>query len=150
VKSGAASLGVTQGRKSVELPPVFSVSISVALADQPIAGVNTAVPMITKGGLNSANQKPRHRVCQGWYSLQRVAPRRINDPRCIMTDRNTGQPRGFGFVEMASGTDADKAIPALNGTLLDERALIVNEARPKKQLGSFRDRDSRSRGAGRW
>ena len=68
----------------------------------------------------------------------------------IMTDRNTGQPRGFGFVEMASGTDADKAIAALNGTLLDERALIVNEARPKKEPGSFRDRDSRSRGARRW
>jgi cold-inducible RNA-binding protein len=68
----------------------------------------------------------------------------------IMTDRETGEPRGFGFVEMASATDADKAIAALNGTLLDERALIVNEARPKKGPGSFRDQDSRSRGARRW
>jgi len=68
----------------------------------------------------------------------------------IMTDRDTGQPRGFGFVEMANATDADKAIAALNGTLLDERALTVNEARPKKEPGSFRDRDSRSRGARRW
>ena len=68
----------------------------------------------------------------------------------IMTDRETGEPRGFGFVEMASATDADKAIAALNGTLLDERALIVNEARPKKRLGSFRDQDFRSRGARRW
>jgi cold-inducible RNA-binding protein len=68
----------------------------------------------------------------------------------IMTDRETGEPRGFGFVEMASATDADKAIAALNGTLLDERALIVNEARPKKRPGSFRDQDFRSRGARRW
>ena len=68
----------------------------------------------------------------------------------IMTDRETGEPRGFGFVEMASATDADKAIVALNGTLLDERALIVNEARPKKGPGSFRDQDFRSRGARRW
>jgi cold-inducible RNA-binding protein len=68
----------------------------------------------------------------------------------IMTDRDTGKPRGFGFVEMANVTDADKAIAALNGTLLDERALTVNEARPKKGPGSFRDRDSRSRGARRW
>ena len=67
-----------------------------------------------------------------------------------MTDRNTGQPRGFGFVEMANATDADKAIAALNGTLLDERALNVNEARPKKESGRFRDRNFRSRGAGRW
>jgi len=58
----------------------------------------------------------------------------------IMTDRDTGQPRGFGFVEMANATDADKAIAALNGTLLDERASNVNEARPKKEPGSLRPR----------
>jgi len=68
----------------------------------------------------------------------------------IMTDRDTGQPRGFAFVEMANATDADKAIAALNGTLLDQRALNVNEARPKKESGSFRGRDFRSRGARRW
>jgi len=67
-----------------------------------------------------------------------------------MTDRDTGQPRGFAFVEMANATDADKAIAALNGTLLDQRALNVNEARPKKESGSFRGRDFRSRGARRW
>jgi RNA recognition motif-containing protein len=43
----------------------------------------------------------------------------------VMTDRETGESRGFGFVEMASATDADKAIAAVNDTLLDERALIV-------------------------
>ena len=65
-----------------------------------------------------------------------------------MTDRDTGQPRGFGFVEMANTTDADKAIAALNGTLLDERALNVNEARPKKEAG--REQGSPRRGARRW
>ena len=68
----------------------------------------------------------------------------------IMTDRDTGKARGFGFVEMANAIDADKAIAALNGTLLDERALIVNEARAKKEPGSFLDRGSRRRGARRW
>jgi cold-inducible RNA-binding protein len=57
----------------------------------------------------------------------------------IMMDSYTGKPRGFGFVEMASGEDGAKAIAALNGTLLDERALNVNEARPRKQPGVFRD-----------
>jgi RNA recognition motif-containing protein len=53
-----------------------------------------------------------------------------------MTDRDTGKPRGFGFVEMANATDADKAIAALNGTLLDERALNVNEA-PQEGTGKL-------------
>ena len=70
----------------------------------------------------------------------------------IMMDNYTGKSRGFGFVEMASAEDGDKAIVALNGALLDERALNVNEARPKKEPGSFRDRDSRNRSGGgrRW
>jgi RNA recognition motif-containing protein len=67
----------------------------------------------------------------------------------IMMDNYTGKSRGFGFVEMASAEDGDKAIVALNGTLLDERALTVNTARPKKEPGSFRDQDARARGGGR-
>ena len=49
----------------------------------------------------------------------------------IVTDRDTGQPRGFGFVEMSDHTEAVKAIAALNGWELDGRTLNVNEARPK-------------------
>ena len=49
----------------------------------------------------------------------------------LVTDRMTGQPRGFGFVEMASAADAQKAIDALNGTELGGRALTVNEARER-------------------
>ena len=49
----------------------------------------------------------------------------------ICTDRDSGQPRGFGFVEMANDGEAEKAIAAVNGRELDGRALNVNEARPK-------------------
>lgn len=51
----------------------------------------------------------------------------------IVTDRDTGQPRGFGFVEMANDGEGEKAIAALNGTDLDGRTLNVNEARPKAE-----------------
>ena len=49
----------------------------------------------------------------------------------IMTDRETGRPRGFAFVEMADDTDADKAITALHGTELNGRAINVTAARPQ-------------------
>src|ERR1700704_5967236 len=54
----------------------------------------------------------------------------------IVTDRDTGQARGFGFVEMSNNAEGDKAISALNGADLDGRALNVNEARPKTDRGS--------------
>jgi cold-inducible RNA-binding protein len=49
----------------------------------------------------------------------------------IMTDRETGQPRGFAFVEMAEDGDAQKAITALHGTELNGRAINVTAARPQ-------------------
>jgi len=49
----------------------------------------------------------------------------------LVTDRDTGRSRGFGFVEMTNPTEADKAIAALNGTDLGGRTLSINEARPK-------------------
>jgi cold-inducible RNA-binding protein len=54
----------------------------------------------------------------------------------IVTDRQTGQPRGFGFVEMETKLDGQKAISMLNGRSVDGRPLAVNEARPP-QKGSF-------------
>jgi len=54
----------------------------------------------------------------------------------IVTDRDTGQARGFGFVEMSDNAEGDRAIAALNGADLDGRALNVNEARPKADRGS--------------
>ena len=49
----------------------------------------------------------------------------------IVTDRDTGQARGFGFVEMTNDAEGDNAIAALNGKDLDGRSLNVNEAHPK-------------------
>ena len=49
----------------------------------------------------------------------------------LITDRDTGRPRGFGFVEMGNSEDADKAIRELNGHELDGRQLNVNEARER-------------------
>ena len=53
----------------------------------------------------------------------------------LITDRDTGRSRGFAFVEMTHGGEADKAITALNGTNVGGRALKVNEARPKEDRG---------------
>lgn len=67
----------------------------------------------------------------------------------VITDKFTGQARGFGFVEMSSGGEAQKAISALNGTQLEGRTLVVNEARPQER----RDGGGRGNGGGarnRW
>jgi RNA recognition motif-containing protein len=54
----------------------------------------------------------------------------------IVTDRDTGRAKGFGFVEMSNNAEGDQAIAALNGSDLDGRAMTVNEARPKTSGGS--------------
>ena len=51
----------------------------------------------------------------------------------LVTDRETGQARGFGFVEMSANAEADRAIAGLNGKEVDGRALNINEARPKTE-----------------
>ena len=56
----------------------------------------------------------------------------------IVTDRDTGQARGFGFVEMSNNAEGDRAISEINGRDLDGRALNVNEARPKEDRGGGR------------
>src|SRR3974377_257439 len=56
----------------------------------------------------------------------------------IVTDRDTGQARGFGFVEMSNDAEAMKAINAINGMDLEGRTLSVNEARPKTDRRSER------------
>lgn len=69
----------------------------------------------------------------------------------IVTDRYSGQPRGFAFVEMASARDADKAITELNGTHLHGCPLDVNEARRRPEhIGEDREGRERRRSGGRW
>jgi len=53
----------------------------------------------------------------------------------LITDRDTGRPRGFGFVEMGNSSDAETAISKLNGHSMDGRALTVNEARERSGGG---------------
>jgi len=70
----------------------------------------------------------------------------------IVTDRDSGQPRGFAFVEMTDRAAAEAAIAKLNGTDLNGRTMNVNEARPKPQGGGGNrggGGSNRSRGA-RW
>lgn len=69
----------------------------------------------------------------------------------VVTDRYTGQSRGFGFVEMSTEDDAQNAIATINGRSIGGRALVVNESRPKEDRprtggggprgGGFRDRE---------
>ena len=66
----------------------------------------------------------------------------------IVTDRDTGQPRGFAFVEMTEQRDAETAISQLNGSELNGRALNVNEARPKPSGGGGFGGGGRGRGGG--
>ena len=51
----------------------------------------------------------------------------------VMVDRDTGQSKGFAFVEMSSGDEAQAAIRGMNGQTFDGRALVVNEARPREE-----------------
>lgn len=86
-------------------------------------------------------------VFEGYGQVDRVS---------ILTDRETGRSRGFGFVEMASDEDGEKAIAALNGSQIGGRTINVNEARPKSDRGGgggggggFRDRGDRGGGRDR-
>lgn len=53
------------------------------------------------------------------------------DTVSVVTDRDTGRPRGFAFVEMSEDSEARDAIAAINGKSIMERTLVVNEARPR-------------------
>jgi cold-inducible RNA-binding protein len=64
----------------------------------------------------------------------------------ILTDRETGRSRGFGFVEMTNSEEGDKAIAGLNGSQVGGRTINVNEARPKAERASGA---GRSEGGGR-
>ena len=69
----------------------------------------------------------------------------------IPSDKISGRPRGFAFVEMASKSEAEAAIAELNGKILKERTIVVNESRPRTENrggGSFGNRRSGGYGSG--
>jgi len=66
----------------------------------------------------------------------------------VMTDRYTGESRGFGFVEMATESDAQNAISQLDGKSLDGRTLKVNESRPREGAGAGGGGGNRGGGGG--
>ena len=72
-------------------------------------------------------QEDLHAAFSQYGNVERVS---------IVTDRDTGQPRGFAFVEMTESSAAQAAISQLNGAELHGRAMNVNEARPKPSGGS--------------
>ncbi len=74
----------------------------------------------------NTNEDELRQIFEGYGQVDRVS---------ILTDRDTGRSRGFGFVEMASDEDGEKAIAALNGSQVGGRTINVNEARPKAERG---------------
>ncbi|MBM3814005.1 MAG: RNA-binding protein [Acidimicrobiia bacterium] len=72
-------------------------------------------------------QDDLHAAFSNYGTVERVS---------VVTDRDSGQPRGFAFVEMTNRSEAEAAIAQLNGSDLNGRTLNVNEARPKPQGGS--------------
>jgi cold-inducible RNA-binding protein len=73
----------------------------------------------------------------------------------VITDRDTGRPRGFAFVTMSNDGEAQAAIEGLNGTELDGRTITVNEAKPKASSGGGgrggpRGGGGGARGGSRW
>ena len=82
----------------------------------------------------SATEDEVRQLFQGYGTVDTVR---------LMTDRDTGRPRGFGFVEMPDATQARAAIAGLNGTNLGGRPLTINEARPREE------RDGQQRGGPR-
>lgn len=70
----------------------------------------------------------------------------------LITDRDTGRSKGFGFIEMASDAEAQAAIDNLNGEAYDGRPMKVNEAKPqeKRSGGGGRGRGGYGGGGGRW
>ena len=93
----------------------------------------------------NTSEEELRQAFEGYGQVDRVS---------IMTDRETGRSRGFGFVEMTNAEDGEKAIAALNGSQLGGRTLNVNEARPKTERsgggggGGGRDRGGRGGGGG--
>src|SRR5881409_4542391 len=100
-----------------------------------------ALPMAVKlfvGGLSFSTSTARLR--------EAFAAAGAVESASVVTDRETGRSRGFGFVEMATPEEAEQAISRLNGTDLDGRTILVEKAKSPGSGGG----DRRGAGGGRW
>ncbi len=70
------------------------------------------------------------------------------DSVSVITDKYSGRPKGFAFVEMASKSEAEAAIADLNGKMLRERTIVVNESRPRADSGSYGNKRGGGYGSG--
>jgi len=73
------------------------------------------------------------------------------DSVSVITDKYSGRPKGFAFIEMSSKSEGEAAITSLNGKALNERTIVVNEARPRtdnRSGGSYGDRRGGGGGGG--
>jgi len=82
----------------------------------------------------TATEEQLRTLCAAYGAVETVT---------IVKDRDTGEPRGFAFVEMTQAAEAQAAISSLDGVLLNKRALRVNEARPKLDRDPARESGSR-------
>jgi cold-inducible RNA-binding protein len=112
-----------------------------------LADSNNTEPLSVKQPQRNSKGKLVKKIFVGNFSFstteadlrQWFAPFGSVDSASVVTDRDTGRSRGFGFVEMPNNAEAEAAIAALNGKDTGGRPLTVNEARPKTQSsGGFR------------
>lgn len=68
----------------------------------------------------------------------------------VITDRDSGRSKGFGFIEMSNDAEAQKAIEEFNGSDYDGRPMTVNEAKPQQKKTGFGDRRRQGGGRSRW
>ena len=91
-------------------------------------------------------------LMRSWLRLfdgsARLAASGTVDSVSVITDRDTGQSKGFAFVEMASDREAQAATEAMNGQMLDGRQIKVNEAKPKTSGGGGGGRGGYGGGGG--
>ena len=80
----------------------------------------------------------------GWFTQAGVTPANVT----LVRDRFSGQPRGFGFVEVTNDEDANRAVTALNGHDFMGRNVVVNEARPPREGGGAGGGGGRGGGGG--
>src|SRR5262245_30113333 len=110
---------------------VFECQHFFALACRPIKGAHVATRIYVGNLPYTTDRQQLTQVFSAFGEVVEVT---------IVTDRDSGQSKGFGFVQMASEEGARGAIAGLNGSTLGDRAITVNEARPRPDRSNSRER----------